>query len=445
MRTAGKSNPSLWWRLGWQLSLVIVVVVAAVILGLCVWAATIMSPNIAMEETVGSAIAGAAARDSQGRLALQETPELRSLKERNNSLWYVVATTDAVSVSYGTIPPAYAELAHLVHLFDDADLRGSAAANEIATIDDVETAMGEVRILFGGVADKGSPVFALLARAYPIYVSLLAVALPAIFLAVPRIVGHALARVSDVAERAAQIDPRRRGARLPVDGIPNEVAPLVTAFNGTLDRLEDEARKRQRFLIDAAHELRTPIAIMQTRIDGMPEGQERRRLLDDVARLADTAEQLLDFERNDQSVDPDGTVDLVELAKTVVADIAPVAIAAGYQISFHSDVVRLERNGNTPALARAVSNLIRNAIDHCEGQGEIAVSVSADGAVAVADQGPGIPADHQELVFEPFYRVTPKSQGAGLGLSLVKQVVANHGGRVFMQSDQQGTKVSILL
>lgn len=445
MRTAGKSNPSLWWRLGWQLSLVIVVVVAAVILGLCVWAATIMSPNIAMEETVGSAIAGAAARDSQGRLALQETPELRSLKERNNSLWYVVATTDGVSVSYGTIPPAYAELAHLVHLFDDADLRGSAAANEIATIDDVETAMGEVRILFGGVADKGSPVFALLARAYPIYVSLLAVALPAIFLAVPRSVGRALARVSDVAERAAQIDPRRRGARLPVDGIPNEVAPLVTAFNGTLDRLEDEARKRQRFLIDAAHELRTPIAIMQTRIDGMPEGQERRRLLDDVARLADTAEQLLDFERNDQSVDPDGTVDLVELAKTVVADIAPVAIAAGYQISFHSDVVRLERNGNTPALARAVSNLIRNAIDHCEGQGEIAVSVSADGAVAVADQGPGIPADHQELVFEPFYRVTPKSQGAGLGLSLVKQVVANHGGRVFMQSDQQGTKVSILL
>ncbi|WP_425488522.1 sensor histidine kinase [Mycoplana azooxidifex] len=445
MRTAGNSNPSLWWRLGWQLSLVIVVVVAAVILGLCVWAATIMSPNIAMEETVGSAIAGAAARDSQGRLALQETPELRSLKERNNSLWYVVATTDGVSVSYGTIPPAYAELAHLVHLFDDADLRGSAAANEIATIDDVETAMGEVRILFGGVADKGSPVFALLARAYPIYVSLLAVALPAIFLAVPRSVGRALARVSDVAERAAQIDPRRRGARLPVDGIPNEVAPLVTAFNGTLDRLEDEARKRQRFLIDAAHELRTPIAIMQTRIDGMPEGQERRRLLDDVARLADTAEQLLDFERNDQSVDPDGTVDLVELAKTVVADIAPVAIAAGYQISFHSDVVRLERNGNTPALARAVSNLIRNAIDHCEGQGEIAVSVSADGAVAVADQGPGIPADHQELVFEPFYRVTPKSQGAGLGLSLVKQVVANHGGRVFMQSDQQGTKVSILL
>ncbi|MBN9055132.1 MAG: HAMP domain-containing histidine kinase [Rhizobiales bacterium] len=436
---------SLWWRLSWQLSLVIVAVVGAVIIGLCVWATTIMSPNMAMEETVGSAIAGAATRDSQGRLALQETPELKTLKEQNNSLWYVVATTNGASVSHGTVPLAYAKLAHLVHLFNDADIRGSAATSEVATIDSAETAVGEVRILFGGVADKGSPVFALLAKAYPIYVSLLAVALPAIFLAVPRIVGRALARVSDVAERAAQIEPRRHGARLPVDGIPKEVAPLVTAFNGTLERLENEARKRQRFLIDAAHELRTPIAIMQTRIDGMSEGPERLRMLGDVARLADTTEQLLDFERNDQAVDLHGRVDLVEIAHTVVADIAPVAIAAGYQISFHSDVERLERSGNVSALARAVSNLIRNAIDHCEGQGEIAVSVSADGTITVADQGPGIPAQHQELVFEPFYRVTPKSQGTGLGLSLVKQIVVNHGGRVMMQSDQQGTKVSILL
>lgn len=445
MREANRSNPSLWWRLSWQLSLVIVAVVAAVILGLCVWATTIMSPNIAMEETIASAIAGAAARDSQGRFELQETPELRALKEQNSSLWYVVAMVDGASVSYGIIPPAYAELAHLVHLFDDADIRGSTATNEVATIDNAETAVGEVRILFGGVADKGWPVFALLARAYPIYVSLLAVALPAIFLAVPRIVGRALARVSDVAERAAQIEPRRHGARLPVDGIPKEVSPLVTAFNGTLDRLENEARKRQRFLIDAAHELRTPIAIMQTRIDGMPEGQERRRLLDDVARLAETAEQLLDFERNDQGTDLNETVDLVEIARTTVADLAPLAITAGYQISFQSEVASLERKGSPSALPRAISNLVRNAIDHGGNAGMITISVSAGGEISVADEGPGIPAEHRELVFEPFYRVTPKSKGAGLGLSLVKQIVANHGGQVSIRSDLTGTQVAIQL
>lgn len=445
MRMSVTSNPSLWWRLSWQLGLVIVAVVGAVIFGLCVWAATIMSPNMAMQQKIERAIAGAAARDGQGRLVLQETPELKALRLENGPLWYVAATADGASVSHGTIPPAYAGLTHLVHLFDDADIRGSVATTEVATIEKTATRVGEVRILFGGVADKGSAVLALLAKAYPIYVSLLAVALPAIFLTVPRIVKRALARVSDVADKASQIEPRRHGARLPADGIPKEVAPLVTAFNGTLDRLENEARKRQRFLIDAAHELRTPIAIMQTRIDGMSDGPERSRMLDDVARLADAAEQLLDFERNDQALELDRKVDLVEIARTAVADIAPVAIAAGYQISFQSDVEQLERQGSAPALARAVSNLIRNAIDHCESSGEIAVAVSVDREIAVADQGPGIPEEHQELVFEPFYRVTPKSKGSGLGLSLVKQIVGNHGGRVSIQSDRHGTTVTLFL
>ncbi|WP_407070437.1 sensor histidine kinase [Neorhizobium alkalisoli] len=445
MRLSNRSNPSLWWKLSWQLSLVIVAVVAAVIIGLCVWAATIMSPNIAMEEKVGSAIAAATSRDSQGRLELRETLELKALKEQNSALWYVVATIDGAFVSYGTIPPPYADLAHLVHLFNDADIRRSATTKEVATIDSAETAVGEVRILFGGVAGKGWPAFALLTRAYPIYVSLLAVALPAIFLTVPRIVGRALTKISDVADKASQIEPRQHGARLPAEGLPKEVTPLVIAFNGTLERLENEFRKRRRFLIDAAHELRTPIAIMQTRIDGMPEGQERRRLLNDVARLAETAEQLLDFERNDQATDPQETVDLVEIARTVVADLAPQAIAAGYQISFQSEVERLERCGSLFALPRAISNLVRNAIDHGGNRGMIAISVSAGGRISVADEGAGIPAEHQELVFEPFYRVTPQSRGAGLGLSLVKQIVANHRGQVSLKSGSTGTQVAIQL
>lgn len=274
---------------------------------------------------------------------------------------------------------------------------------------------------------------------------MIVVALPAIFLAVPRIVRHALAKVSDVARKASEIEPRRHGTRLPVDGIAKEVAPLVIAFNGTLERLESEFQKRQRFLIDAAHELRTPIAIMQTRIDGMPEGQDRRRLLDDVARLAETAEQLLDFERNDQATDLHEMVDLVEIARTAVADLAPLAIAAGYQISFQSEVESVERKGSPFALPRAISNLVRNAIDHGGNAGMITISVSADGQINVADEGPGIPAEHQDLVFEPFYRVTPKSKGAGLGLSLVKQVVTNHGGQVSIKSGSSGTQVVIQL
>jgi signal transduction histidine kinase len=445
MDLVNRAGPSLWWRLSWQLSLVIVAVLATVITGLCVYGAMILSPNTALEDKVVSVIADAIIGDPAKKIEIKETAELLRLREQNRDLWYVVATKSGVSTFYGIVPEPYAELAGLVHLFDDADIRGAVGTNDIATIKSVATTVGEIRILFGGVADKGWPVLALLTRSYPIYFSLLAIALPTIFLAVPHIVRHGLARVSDVAQMASRIDFRRQEARLPVDGIPREIAPLVVGFNGALERLESGFQRRRRFLIDAAHELRTPIAIMQTRIEGITDDRERRSLLDDVARLAETAEQLLDFERNSQAIDQFETVDLVTIVKGVVADLAPQAIAAGYQISFQSDVVCLECKCSTFALPRAVSNLVRNAIDHGGGEGMITVAVSAGGLIEVMDEGPGIPIDDQELVFEPFYRVTPKSIGAGLGLSLVKQIVANHHGQVSLKSNPGGTRVTIQL
>jgi len=244
---------------------------------------------------------------------------------------------------------------------------------------------------------------------------------------------------------APEIDPRRPGTRLPVRKVPKEVAPLIVAFNSMLERLEEQFLARQRFLIDAAHELRTPITIMQTRIEGMDGGKERQRLLDDVARLADTAEQLLAFERNDQTDDLQETMDLVDIARTVVADLAPVAIAAGYDISFEGDIETLKRKGSPSALTRAITNLVRNAIDHGGNTGAIVVSVSPDAVIAVSDEGVGIPKDQQDLIFEPFYRVTPRSKGAGLGLALVRQIVSRHGGKVTIDSSSAGTTFAICL
>jgi signal transduction histidine kinase len=438
-------NPSLWWKLSWQLSLVFTAVVAAVIVGLCVYGAMTLSPNVAMARAIRPAIAEAVTLDAQGGLHIAETPRLAELEQQNPNLWYVVATTDGTSRSYGSVPAPYAGLAQVVHRFKEADIRGSVDTTETASIDTVQTAIGEVRILFGGDSGNYWPFLTILVATYPIYVPLLAIALPAIFFVVPRIVRRALAAVSEVARKASEIEPHRQDARLPTGGVPKEVVPLVVAFNGVLDRLEHEFQKRQRFLIDAAHELRTPIAIMQTRIEGMSESKDRRRLLDDVARLGETAEQLLDFERNDQATDVHETVDLVDIARTIVADLAPLAIAAGYEISFQTELDKLERQGSPSALPRAISNLVRNAIDHGGNSGIISVSVSGGGQITVADQGRGIPPDQQELVFEPFYRVTPSSKGAGLGLSLVKQIITNHGGYVGIESSSAGTTVKIQL
>ncbi|SFU17133.1 HAMP domain-containing sensor histidine kinase [Mesorhizobium sp. YR577] len=445
MASVTNSNPSLWWKLSWQLSLVFVAVVAAVIVGLCVYGAMILSPTVGLQDKLTVALNEALKRDKQGRLSIVESPALRAFKSENDRLWFVVATRDGMMTSYGVVPAPYAEMSRYVRLMKDADIRGATDIDEVASIDSIGTPLGEVRVMYGGNTSRSATFLTMLTKTYPIYFPLLVMTLPAVFLTVPRIVRHALAGLNSVVRKAPDIDPRRAGSRLPVEDVPKEVVPLIVAFNSILERLEEQFQARQRFLIDAAHELRTPIAIMQTRIEGISDGQERRRLMDDVARLGATAEQLLDFERNDQVNDLHETVDLVDIARTVVADLAPLAIAAGYEISFESEVDKFERKGSPSALPRAISNLVRNAIDHGGNSGMISVSITAEGQVVVADQGKGIPADQQELVFEPFYRVTPRSKGAGLGLSLVKQIVANHRGRVTIDSDAGGTTLTIQL
>jgi len=440
-----KASRSLWWRLSWQLSLVFVAVVAAVIVGLCVYGAMILSPNVGIERKLTAALEESLKRDADGGLTITDGPRLRLLKADNEGLWFFAATSDGASATYGVIPTAYVGITPLVHLFNEADIRSSLATTEAASIDTAETRLGTIRVMYGGTSGKDSAFFAILTGTYPIYIPLLVIALPAIFLTVPRIVRRALAGLNGVVRKAAEIDPRQPGTRLPIEEVPKEVVPLIVAFNNVLERLEHQFQSRQRFLIDAAHELRTPIAIMQTRIEGMSEGRDRRRLLDDVARLGETAEQLLDFERSDQAEHQQKTVDLVEIARKVVADLAPLAIGAGYEISFASDTYTLERQGNSQALQRAITNLVRNAIDHGGNVGAISVSVSADAQIKVADEGPGIPAGHQEQIFEPFYRVTPRSKGAGLGLSLVKQIIMDHRGEVKINSGSNGTTFTIQL
>ena len=92
-----KRNTSLWWRLSWQLSLVFAAVVVTVIIGLCIYGTMILSPNVAMKRQLRSIFAEAVGRDGQGRLTINDTPDLRSFKKQNEGLWYVVATTDGTA------------------------------------------------------------------------------------------------------------------------------------------------------------------------------------------------------------------------------------------------------------------------------------------------------------------------------------------------------------
>lgn len=251
----------------------------------------------------------------------------------------------------------------------------------------------------------------------------------ATLVATPIVVRAALSGLGDLVHEAERIDIGQRGARLPIENVPAEVGPLVSAVNDALRRLDDGYERHARFLADAAHELRTPIAILHTRLESLPADPDRTRLLEDVARLATLAEQLLDLQRLEQRA-PLTPVDLTAIGRRVAADLAPMAIAAGYEMVLEADDVPVLVNGDRSSLERALINLVQNAIEHGGRRGSITIQVHRSGAIEVTDEGAGIPPDQRERIFEPFYRLHPHGRGAGLGLNLVQEVVRRHHGRV---------------
>jgi signal transduction histidine kinase len=257
--------------------------------------------------------------------------------------------------------------------------------------------------------------------------------------ATPTVVRRVLARLGEVAGQAEQIHVDRRGTRLSIERVPSEVIPLVRAVNDALGRLDEGYERQQRFLLDAAHELRTPIAILQTRLESLPDGTQKTRLLEDGARLATLAEQLLDLQRLNPQNGAAGTmIDLVAVARRVAVDLAPLAIAAGYELSFDSEAERFAVIGDQGALERAVANLVQNAIEHGGRRGAITIAVGRGGTIDVSDEGEGMPVEFRERIFEPFHRLQPRARGAGLGLNLARSIVQRHGGDIAALAASRG-------
>jgi signal transduction histidine kinase len=120
----------------------------------------------------------------------------------------------------------------------------------------------------------------------------------------------------------------------------------------------------------------------------------------------------------------------VPLAERVVADHAPLAISAGYDISLRAPDPAAWVLGDRGAIERLLANLTQNAVVHGGNQGTIEIELAGNGVFEVHDSGPGIAPEHRERIFEPFYRVRPLDRGAGLGLNLVREVLRQHGGNI---------------
>ena len=288
-----------------------------------------------------------------------------------------------------------------------------------------------------------------------------------------------LTPLQKLTSEVSQIQAQNLSTQLAVPNSKDEIAQLTSSFNEMLARLDNAFSTQKQFSANAAHELRTPLAVLQTNLEVFeknqePEIVEYRKLLtiikENTARLSQLVGTLLDM-TNLKSVPRTDHVSLEELVDEVFCDLDPVAEKAGISIHFddsssqdwHTDVhtpdaSALNNNirnitGSYVLLYRAVYNLVENAIKYNRPNGSVTVSVkekNGQAMILVKDTGIGISPENQKKIFDPFFRVDKSRSramgGAGLGLALVDSIAREHGGSVkVLESNEKGSIIALML
>lgn len=245
---------------------------------------------------------------------------------------------------------------------------------------------------------------------------------------------------------AGEIGPDRIDLRLPVAGMPVEVLPLVQAVNRALDRLDAGFRAQREFTADAAHELRTPLAILRTQIDMLEDRQIAGSLRHDVESMSRLVNQLLEISELDSFFIAENEIaDLTAIAAEVASFLAPLALSQNRTIAVTGARRPVRVRGNADAIARAVRNLVENALTHTDPGTAVELAVAADGVIRVLDRGPGVPPGEREHIFKRFWRRDRRRGGhAGLGLAIVARIAEMHGASLAVEDRPGGGAIFAL-
>jgi signal transduction histidine kinase len=235
------------------------------------------------------------------------------------------------------------------------------------------------------------------------------------------------------------LEPDNTLLRLSEPSEPREVNTLVSAVNRALGRLDAAMATLREFTANAAHELRTPLSIMQLSLDRLPAGKQRDELQADARHLTRLVEQMLDLAQADAlALDGHVAIDIADIGRDVVAAMAPKVFAAQRDLRFESfgDTAAI---GHPEAIFRIYRNLIDNALSHAPGVTPIDVSAGPGPQLTVRDYGPGIAEVDLPHVFDRFWRKDRRSStGAGLGLGIVQRLTEAHGGTVSVENATGG-------
>lgn len=269
--------------------------------------------------------------------------------------------------------------------------------------------------------------------------------------------GQALKPLRKLSQQAEKIDQDSiSDIRLNEDTV-KEFRQLSVSVNLMLDRLSESFAMQRQFSGNAAHELRTPLAIMQTKLELF--AAEHKNMEDDTAELVRSqAEQLDRLSRlvhtllemsNLSSAPRSDRIELAPLVEEIITDLTP--LASQNDITMEQDCDNVVITGSDALIYRLVFNLIENAVKYNRRGGSVSVSVhkeSSDVVVRVSDTGCGIPEEYRESIFQPFFRVDKSRSrqmgGVGLGLALVHEIVVLHGGSVRAEPGNKSGTVFIV-
>ena len=278
------------------------------------------------------------------------------------------------------------------------------------------------------------------------------------------LVGHYTKPVQQLSAHMKEISPNTLSDSIEIEGGGEEIQELVKSFNQMTEQLDEAFAMQRRFSASAAHELRTPIAVLRTKLDVFKKKKREQYEYDELVttmetyidRLSSIITDLLEFAETSELGEAED-VSLDSVIKTVVDDLESVAqnnmvnMQVNTQIDAQSEAQTFIVKGNTNLLYRALYNLVENAIRYNNEEGSVNIALEIEDQeclVTIADTGVGIAPEQRELVFEPFYRVNKSRSrefgGAGIGLSLVKTILKRHGASITVsENNPQGSVFTI--
>ena len=278
------------------------------------------------------------------------------------------------------------------------------------------------------------------------------------------LIGHYTKPVQQLSAHMKEISPNTLSDSIAIEGGGEEIQELVKSFNQMTEQLDEAFAMQRRFSASAAHELRTPITVLRTKLDVFKKKKREQHEYDELVttmetyidRLSSIITDLLEFAETSELGEVED-VSLNSVIKTVVDDLESVAqnnminMQIDIQPKAQSEAQTFIVKGNTNLLYRALYNLVENAIRYNNEEGSVNITLETrgqEGVITIADTGVGIAPEQRELVFEPFYRVNKSRSrefgGAGIGLSLVKTILKRHGAFITVsENTPQGSVFTI--